>query len=74
MTAFGGKADIILEKANIKKCPLTQSGLAAHTDECPPPDQSTECVWLRVASDVMIFEPCTRHGRLLRLAREVAPL
>jgi hypothetical protein len=27
MSAFGGEADIILEKADIKKCPLmTQSG------------------------------------------------
>jgi len=30
MSAFGGKADIIQEKADIKKCPLmTQSGQMA---------------------------------------------
>ena len=36
MSAFGGKADIIQGKADIKKCPLmTQSGHLFCTAECP---------------------------------------
>jgi len=45
MSAFGGKADIVPGKADIKKCPLmTQSGHAERHYECPRPHERKPAV------------------------------